>query len=163
MDEYAITLKGPARSHPGFGIPKAVFLNTMSSDPECITPAVIDLWFHNHFQQHMELYKLMALFMNAHLQKAGNESYAVCSSWRNTTMGLPSRKSLTKMDCTRLFKYLEAVNVTRHTVLSGRKGLPAIVYAIKKIALGIHMAATEKLNIIIRYADIKICVVWLGI
>ena len=42
-------------------------------------------------------------------------------------------------------------------MLSGKKGFPAIVYAIKKLALGIHMAATEKLNIIIKYADIKTC------
>ena len=103
------------------------------------------------------MYDLMKLFMNALIQKAGKDSYDVPSAWRNILMGSPSQKALTMMDCNRHFKFLELTKSTGHTVLSGRKGFPAIVYAVKKLTLGIQMVAAKKPCMVITSWDVKQC------
>ena len=103
------------------------------------------------------MYDVWKVFMCAPTRKPNKPSYEVPKAWRNVMMGPAPRKGLTDIEMHRQARFLKVTTSEGYTTLSGRKGFPAIVYAIKKPVLGISMAATLKMNLIIVLMDIDKC------
>ena len=116
------------------------------------------IWhLRNALREHNVLYDPMKVFMCLLLKKADKPSYEVKKAWRGILISTEFRKIIPTMELRRVQGFLRHMNALGHTVVSGRKGFPAAVFAIKKIRLAIEMSDELKINLIIATLDMDSC------